>query len=139
MNGMWNKMDSCITRDSDDEEVVKNKSFNFPLCAYRKPFFFIYRYNTTKVEYDKYVKNVNSKLKQQYGIDLDTLLRSDNLSPELKLEKQRFYNRCPVDMSHGTINRIAWAVNKHFESFNSLVKVTFDKNLLKSGIEYDRS
>ena len=68
---------------------------------------------------------------------MDELLKRNDLSEELQKEKIYFYNKCPVDMSPGTINRIAWAVNKKFDEFNNLPITTFDKDLIKSGVEYD--
>jgi hypothetical protein len=136
MNAMWNNLQACLPSDSDDDKVAITKNFNKRICAYRKPFFFIYRYNTTKSEYDKYVKKVDSKLKQKYHLSLDELLSSENLTEELLYEKVRFYNKCPVDMSPGTVNRIAWAVNDKFSEFNSLPHVGFDKEVLKSGAQY---
>ena len=139
MNAMWNTLQACLPSPDDTEDISKLKNFNKRICAYRKPFFFIYRYNTTKMEYDKYVKKVNSKLKQKYHISLDELLSSDDLHDELLFEREMFYNRCPVDMSPGVVNRIAWAVNGKFDHFNSLPKVAFDKEILKSGIEYSKT
>ena len=101
--------------------------------------FFIYRYNTTKTQYDGYVKRVDSKLKQKYHISLDELLTSNNLTDELLREREIFYNRCPVDMSPGTVNRIAWAVDRKFNDFNCLPQVKFDKELIKSGVEYSNT
>ena len=139
MNNQWNNLSFCMPNNGDTLDILEQKEFNKGVCAHRKPYFFIYRYNTTKAKYDKYVKNVDSKLKQKYGISLDDLLSMDNLSDELIKEKERFYNRCPVDMSPGTVNRIAWAVEKKFESFNKLPLVKFDKSIIKSGIEYSSS
>ena len=42
-------------------------------------------------------------------------------------------------MSPGVVNRIAWAVNSKFDRFNSLPRVTFDKEILKSGVEYSKT
>lgn len=136
MNNQWNNLSQCLPLDGDSEEIAKNKVFNKKICAYRKPFFFIYRYNTTKAEYDKYVKKVDAKLKQRFRISLDELLKRDDLSDELLKEREKFYNRCPVDMSPGTVNRIAWAVNQKFEDFDRLPQVKFDKEIIKSGVEY---
>lgn len=139
MNPMWNTLQACLPSPDDKEELASLKLYNKSICAYRKPFFFIYRYNTTKTEYDKYVRKVNSRLKQKYHISLNELLAAENLSEELLREKEMFYNRCPVDMSPGTVNRIAWAINKKFEEFRSLPRVAFDKNILKSNVEYSRT
>lgn len=137
MNSMWNTIQACLPSEDDDTDVEELKQFNKQICAYRKPYFFIYRYSTTKAVYDKYIKKVNTKLKQKYHISLDELLNRDDLSEELQREKVYFYNKCPVDMSPGTINRIAWAVNNKFEEFDNLPVMPFDKELIKSGIEYD--
>ncbi len=137
MNSQWNTIQACLPSENDDDFTANQKKFNKQICAYRKPYFFIYRYNNTKSAYDRYVKKVDTKLKQKYHISLDDLLNSDNLSKELEQEKIYFYNKCPVDMSKGTINRISWAVSKKFEEFNSIPVVKFDKDLIKSGIEYD--
>lgn len=139
MNNQWNNLSSCMPNNGDSNEILELKEFNKHICAHRKPYFFIYRYNTTKAKYDKYTKNVDSKLKQKYNISLNELLCNDNLSDELLYERDRFYNRCPVDVSPGTVNRIAWAVEKKFDDFNRLPQVKFDKEIIKSGVEYNMS
>lgn len=139
MNNQWNNLSSCMPDKNDSDEMLALKEFNKRICAHRKPYFFIYRYNTTKARYDKYIKNVDSKLKQKYNISLKELLCNNNLSEELQNEKTRFYNRCPVDMSPGTVNRIAWAVEQKFDNFNKLPVVKFDKEIIKSGVEYSMS
>lgn len=139
MNKQWDNLSHCLPSADDDDETSKIKEFNKEICAHRKPFFFIYRYNTTKSKYDKYVKNINSKLKLKYHIALDELLAADNLSEELQKERERFYNRCPVDMSPGTVNRIAWAVNRKFDDFEKLPSAQFDKEIIKSGVQYDKT
>ncbi len=139
MNNQWNNLSSCMPNNGDSNESLELKEFNKHICAHRKPYFFIYRYNTTKAKYDKYTKNVDSKLKQKYNISLNELLCNDNLSDELLYERDRFYNRCPVDVSPGTVNRIAWAVEKKFDDFNRLPQVKFDKEIIKSGVEYNMS
>lgn len=136
MNNQWNNLSQCLPSKDDNEDVKLLKEFNKKICAYRKPFFFIYRYNTTKSQYDSYVKRVDSKLKQKYHMSLDELLSSNDLTEELLREREIYYNRCPVDMSPGTINRIAWAVNQKFEDFDRLPQVKFDKETIKSGVEY---
>jgi hypothetical protein len=139
MNEQWNSLSHCLPSDGDDDTVAVEKAFNKTICAHRKPFFFIYRYNTTKAEYDKYVKTVNSKLKLKYHITLDDLLNAKQLPEELEREREYFYNKCPVDMSPGTVNRIAWAVNDKFEEFDKLEAAPFDKELIKSGVEYSKT
>lgn len=139
MNSQWNNLAECLPSDEDDEETAAIKEFNKKVCAHRKPFFFIYRYNTTKSRYDKYVKNIDSKLKAKHHITLDELLYAEDLPEDLQKERELFYNRCPVDMSPGTVNRIAWSVNKKFNDFENLPVVEFDKELIKSGVLYDKS
>lgn len=137
MNPQWNTIQACVVKEGDDDDVAEIKNFNKPICAYRKPYFFVFRYNHTKSAYDKYVKQVDMKLQQKYHISLDELLHRDNLSEDLEREKMYFYRNCPVDMSPGTINRIAWAIGEKFDKFNSLPRVQFDKELIKSGVNYD--
>ena len=137
MNSQWNTLQACLPKDEDDDTILEIKKFNKPICAYRKPYFFIYRYNNTKATYDKYIKKVDTKLKQKYHISVDELLNREDLSEELIREKEYFYNKCPVDMSPGTINKISWAVCKKFADFNNLQIVPFDKEIIKSGIAYD--
>ena len=139
MNAQWNTLSQCLPNEGDNDELTEIKQFNKTICAHRKPFFFIYRYNTTKSEYDNYVKKVDSKLKQKYHVSLDELLTREDLSDDLLREREYFYNKCPVDMSPGTINRIAWAINKKFDDFNELPHVKFDKEVIKSGIDYSKS
>lgn len=138
MNKLWNNIRGCLIDSQDSEEVIKEKEFNKSICANKKPYFFIYRYGTTKAKYDSYNKQFDQKIRQQHRISLQELLASENLSEELCNIKKRYYDGCPVDMSPGTVNRIAWAVNKKFDDFYSIPEENFDKEIIKSGIEYSQ-
>ena len=70
---------------------------------------------------------------------MNELLSAEDLPEDLQKERELFYNRCPVDMSPGTVNRIAWAVNKKFDDFENLPLIEFDKEIIKSGVLYDKS
>ena len=139
MNKCWNNIGDCIISDEDDTDTALLKTFNKRICAHKKPFFFIYRYNTTKSKYDQYVKQFEQKLKQKYHMTLDELLFGNNLSPELARLRERYYNKCPVDMSPGTVNRIAWSVTEKMNDFTRLPSVQFDKNVIRSGIQYSKT
>lgn len=139
MNKCWNNISECCIKDQDTEEIIKEKEFNKLICANKKPYFFIYRYSSTKASFDSYNKQFEQKLKQKYHLTLKELLESDNLTEELINLKNRYYNGCPVDMSPGTVNRIAWAVNKKFDDFYSIPPVQFNKELIKSGVEYSKA
>ena len=139
MNRMWNSIADCLPNKNDSAEILHIKEFNRKVCANKKPFFFVYRYNTIKSEYDKFIKQFEQKIRQRYRITLDELLGSDNLSKELLKVRDKFYNKCPVDLSAGTVNRIAWAVTDSFNDFNKLPRKDFDKNIIKSGVIYSKS
>lgn len=139
MNKQWNNIGECMPSKDDELEIIANKEFNKRICANKKPYFFIYRYNTTKAKYNQFVKQFNEKLQQKYHITLDELLNSNSLSNELKKVKDRFFNKCPVDLSAGTVNRIAWMINDKFSDFEKIPYVAFDKELIKSGTLYSKS
>ena len=46
-----------MPNSGDNAEILKLKELNKHICAHRKPYFFIYRYNTTKAKYDKYINH----------------------------------------------------------------------------------
>ena len=92
MNNQWNNLSQCLPSPDDNDEIAKIKEFNKKVCAHRKPFFFIYRYNTTKAKYDKYVKNINSKLKLKYHISLDELLNMEELTEEERAIIEAYIN-----------------------------------------------
>lgn len=139
MDKSWNNISCCLPNDDDDEKTLEEKAFNKKICADKKPFFFIYRYSTIKSEYEKYVKQFDKKLRQKYRITLDQMLTSKCLTKELEKVRERYYNKCPVDLSPGTVNRIAWAVEDKFREFNQLPRVKFNKEIIKSGITYNKT
>ena len=137
----WVLKENKITEDDSLEEIQRKQLYS-RLCAHKKPYFFQFNYNHLKTEYDTFMKNVRSNAISQYKKDLDILIneyKNNKLTDENEIKFMKdFYYKLPLDMSHGTMNRICWAIEREFNGVDIFKDVSFDYSILKSGVEYDK-
>lgn len=121
--------------EGDTEEVVQKKLLNQRICADKKPYFFIYNYQSLMTDYKSHLKKYNSKSLREFSLSLDELLSLDNPTEEQKEVIKYYYKDLPVNQETCLVNEICYAVEKAFEEPKK-VKVPFDYTILKSGAKY---
>ena len=125
----------------DSEEEIQNKLFLQSILADKKPYFMIYIYPTLKNEYNKYMKNVNSKSLKTFGVSIAELVNKENKTGEEIEFIEKFNKKMPVLMSKSLVNKIAWKLEKEFDGNKLDYKFKeFDYNILKSkNVQYEES
>ena len=102
---------SYWTNDSDDvEQLYKNTLVD------KKPYYFIYIYNTLKAEYNKFLKSVNCKCYMKFGMSYEELLKKSDRT----LEEEDLVNWGekinPISKNDCVVNKIASIVEKEFDN-----------------------
>lgn len=128
----WYQYGANIIKSDDSEEIQEKKAFNQTICANKKPYFFMYNYDTERVNYQKFIEEVNSKSIGLYGISFEDMLKMDNLSEDAAKFVQYCSAKCPIDMSPSTMNRICRKIEEKFDGNFSCEELEFDYSIYKS-------
>lgn len=128
----WHNYAANVIKPDDSEEIQKQKLFNQGICANKKPYFFMYNYDSERINYKKFIEEVNSKSVSLYGISFEDMLKLDNLDEDMNRFAQYCLVKCPIDMSPSTMNRICWKIEKEFGENFSCNDVEFDYEIYKS-------
>ena len=128
----WHSYAANVIKPDDSEEIQEQKLFNQGICANKKPYFFMYNYDSERINYKKFIEEVNSKSISLYGISFEDMLKLDNLDGDMDRFVQYCLVKCPIDMSPSTMNRICWKIEKEFGENFSCNDVEFDYEIYKS-------
>ena len=101
----WKDMRAC-----DNE-------FDVTIAADKKPYFFIYNYSYLKKRYENYVEDRKINCRIRFNMDLDTLLKLDNLTDEQRDFVYYYYQYVPALDSTCLVNKICHKV-EDFDHFN---------------------
>lgn len=135
----WYQYGANIIKSDDSEEIQEKKAFNQTICANKKPYFFMYNYDIERVNYQKFIEEVNSKSIGLYGISFEDMLKMDNLSEDVAKFVQYCSAKCPIDMSPSTMNRICRKIEEEFDGNFSCEELEFDYSIYKSKNNVKRS
>lgn len=135
----WYQYGANIIKSDDSEEIQEKKAFNQTICANKKPYFFMYNYDIERVNYQKFIEEVNSKSIGLYGISFEDMLKMDNLSEDVAKFVQYCSAKCPIDMSPSTMNRICRKIEEEFDGNFSCEELEFDYSIYKSKNNVRRS
>lgn len=137
MPEIWKNKSACSIKKNDSEDIIRLKEFYSRVCAYRKPYFFIYRYQEEKKNYIKFKKSYEVNSIWKFEEKLDVLLDQYALDKTVLDEKQiefieSYYKYMPVGTNPCTVNRICWFFEDAFENIKLLNKnKTFDHSIYK--------
>ena len=135
----WYQYGANIIKSDDSEEIQEKKAFNQIICANKKPYFFMYNYDTERINYQKFIEEVNSKSIGLYGISFEDMLKTDNLSEDAAKFVKYCSAKCPIDMSPSTMNRICRKIEEEFDENFSCEELEFDYSIYKSKNNVKRS
>ena len=107
-----------------DYKACKDNNYQRSICCEKKPYFMIYRYDTERKKYNKYIQNNEDKCMQEFNITLQELLSipSDVLTDEQKQFLYWYNIFMPVDINNCTINRICYYIEKKIKHYKSNLK-----------------
>lgn len=137
----WFDRSECNKLPENTEKERKFKELCLKIVADKKPYFMRYVYPNLNAEYNKYIRDTNSKCIREFKISLQDLIAKPNKTVK-ELEFIEYYKKFkPVGDSPCTINRICWLFEDTFEDFiNQQVRnEDFDFSILKSGVEYSKN
>ena len=118
---------------NDTEEEIAEKRFNLSILANKKPYFFIYNYDTLKKEFMDYYKPNNQVCRIKYGMEIHELYKKENRTEKEEEFLRNYEYGCPVNVSPCLCNKIAWLVEEHFRDVSLLYDFKpFDCELLKN-------
>ena len=135
----WYQYGANVIKPEDSDEIQAKKQFNQTICANKKPYFFMYNYDTERINYQKFIEEVNSKSISLYGYSFEDMLKMDNLGEEAERFVKYCAMKCPIDMSPSTMNRICWKIESEFNENFSCEDVEFDYRIYKSENDIKRT
>ena len=121
---------------NDSPEEVERKKFYQAICADKKPYFFIYNYQSLKKEYDDYIANVDNKSQSIFSMPFKEL---QDKKDRTDLENQFVSwvkNKNPIDTSPSVMNKVCWAIEREFDELSDMPRDKFDYSMIKSGHHY---
>ncbi len=134
----WYQFKECMAADGDDDETIERKHLYESLCAHKKPYFFQYNYDSLRRTFVKYTAMADKTAKIKFGKDINGLRTSEELTDEEAKFLQSYYNKCDLDFSPSTMNRICWRIEDEFGPQKAVKVPNFDYSLLKNDTEYSR-
>lgn len=122
-----------IKETESDSDVLNNK-----ICVDKKPYFMIYIYPEQRKKYNTFISETKSKCLKLFGIDIETLMRSE-LDDEKAKFIEKYYRLMPINDNGSVMNRLCHMIEDEFKGYISGIKAKnpFDYTILKSDTEYD--
>lgn len=136
----WYDKSACNKLPHDTKEQKRFKELCMKIVAENKPYFMKYVYPDLMTEYNKYLKDTNSKCIREFKMSIAHLLQKPNKTIPEKEFIEYYQKLMPVGNNPCTINRIAWLFEKNFKPYLSkyIQENAFDYSILKSGVEYSK-
>lgn len=140
MPAYWYDKAACKKLPEETEEQKQFKAVSLRVVAEHKPYFMKYVYPDLMTEYNRYVRDTNSKCIRQFRMPVEELIRK----PDKTLAEQEFITYyqtyMPVGTNPCTVNRVARLIEDAFPSFSyaGAQPGSFDHSILKSGAAYSK-
>ena len=134
----WCDFKANIIERNEDNSIAKLDDFNLSILADKKPYFFIYNYQSLKKEYMTYMKNVNTKSLNLFGITIEELIVTDHKSKDMEDFILQFNNKMVVDTSPSVMNRLCWHMEKELNEIKYQTQEVFNYSILKTNKEYNQ-
>ena len=111
-----------------NREACKGDMFLESICADKKPYFMIYRYDEKKSSYNKLKEDMDRICRLKFNKTLDDLINSEVLQEEENSILMLYYKRLELGFGNCAMNRICRYIENEFNNYT--IK-------LKSSIQFD--
>ena len=123
--------------DKDDDDITKAEKYKYnSMVVKKKPYFFIYLYNTLMKEYKTYEKNFNSISYKHFGKSIKDLLRKENKTDGENKLVRKYRKYSPVLETDCVMNNLCKIVENsdsdikyHPSKISMLPKFVDDSNI----------
>ena len=92
------------------------------ICADKKPYFMMYRYDEKKKTYNKTIKEMDRLCKLKVNKGLEELIESDTVTEEESQLLNMYYNRLELGFGDCAMNRICRYIEDQFRDYTILLK-----------------
>lgn len=129
----WHDRHAVNVMEDDD-----SKDFGRRVVADKKPYFMRYIYPALMKQYNTYIKNTNRNALREFGMTVEELSSSDNITDRQAEFLRYFLYRMPVGIGNCVMNRICRRFEAKFDGYIGKYNTTsaFDYRIMKSGAEY---
>lgn len=134
--GWYDQIANKINDDDSQEEKIRKKKYQ-KLCANKKPYFFIYNYDTEMKAYKQHSEKYETEAPMYWQLSLNDLINLKNRDKDQNAFVDSYLRSVPVDLSMSTMNRICYAIENTMEDFKAEGRKQFDYSILKSGRQYN--
>ena len=121
-----------ITKDKevlDTYEELKLKDFNNKVLTDKKPYYFIYIYDETMKEYNKFIKDTNTSCARRFRCKVSDL-KSKEYKTDEEIDFLKWYDtKNPVSCNPCIVNKVAWLVEDNFDKNPTIANVDFDHTI----------
>lgn len=101
----WRRVPEDWTEEQKAEQWFLNN-----LVEKRKPYFFVYIYDTVMADYKREKKRLDMECKSIFGVNFNELKSRENKTQEEKNFVKRYYNELPVTKTPCIMNKMAWKI-----------------------------
>lgn len=127
----WYQFRDNITKNENGDIIEKNQ-LNIDILADKKPYFFIHNYSGLNREYSKFVKDINTKCINKFGMTYDDLSGLEEKNEDM-VEFLKYCNKNkPVEEFPSIMNKVCYATEKEFHGIRFNNNSDFDYSILKT-------
>lgn len=119
----WKRVPEDWTDEQKSEQWFLNN-----LVEKRKPYFFVYIYDTVMEDYKKEKKRLDKECRNIFGVNFNELKSKDDKTLEEKNFVKKYYNELPVTKTPCIMNKMAWRIEGMEFDFKH-PKNTADENI----------
>lgn len=133
----WYDRQECKKLPENTDKEKQFKQLCLSIVADKHPYFMKYVYPDLMAQYNKYMKDSNSKCIREFHLNIQELMKKKEKSKK-ELEFIEYYHRfMPVGDNPCLVNRISWIFEKTFTRSDRKNHIpNFDFSILKSETTY---
>lgn len=122
------KVDEETGEVLDSEEEIKEKDILNAVLTEKKPYYFIYIYDTLKKEYNSFIKGVDNTCMELFNCRIKDLKAKEKeyLTEEEKSFLRSYEIKNPISSNPCIVNKMAWLVEREFNKQVTVKNKEFD-------------